>query len=80
MSKIFGGKNKKQPPTTQEVIQKLRSREDMLMKKSEFLQKDIDKETDTARKNASKSERGKWCVDVIRLAFDIKEVGITSGC
>lgn len=47
----------KQPPTTQEVIYKLRSREDMLTKQSEFLQKKIDKETDTARENASKSER-----------------------
>lgn len=35
----------------------MRSREDMLTKQSEFLQKKIDKETDTARENASKSER-----------------------
>ena len=75
---MFGKKNMKQPPTTQEVIHKLRSREDMLTKQSEFLQKKIDKETDTARENASKSERGKLCVDIILLAFDIKEVGITS--
>lgn len=57
MWKIFGGKNKEQPPTTQEAIQKLRSTEDMLTKKSEFLEKKIDAETDTARKNASKNKR-----------------------
>ncbi|KAK2554776.1 Charged multivesicular body protein 4b [Acropora cervicornis] len=57
MWKIFGGKNKEQPPTTQEAIQKLRSTEEMLTKKSEFLEKKIDAETDTARKNASKNKR-----------------------
>ncbi|CAH3170939.1 unnamed protein product [Porites lobata] len=57
MWKIFGGKNKEQPPTTQEAIQKLRSTEEMLTKKSEFLEKKIDQEVATARKNASKNKR-----------------------
>ena len=56
MWKIFGGKNKEQPPTTQEAIQKLRSTEEMLTKKSEFLEKKIDQEVATARKNASKNK------------------------
>lgn len=57
MWKIFGGKNKEQPPTTQEAIQKLRSTEDMLTKKSEFLEKKIDAETGTARKHGLKNKR-----------------------
>lgn len=80
MWKIFGGKNKEQPPTTQEAIQKLRSTEDMLTKKSEFLEKKIDAETDTARKHGLKNKRGKLCVDMIRFTFDIKEVRNRSGC
>lgn len=58
MWKIFGGKSKEQPPTTQEAIQKLRSTEEMLTKKSEFLEKKIDGEVQTARKFASKNKRG----------------------
>ena len=61
MWKIFGGKNKEQPPTTQEAIQKLRSTEEMLTKKSEFLEKKIDTEVAMARKNASKNKRGEIC-------------------
>lgn len=57
MWKIFGGKSKEQPPTTQEAIQKLRSTEEMLTKKSEFLEKKIDGEVATARKLASKNKR-----------------------
>lgn len=57
MWKIFGGKSKEQPPTTQEAIQKLRSTEEMLTKKSEFLEKKIDGEVQTARKFASKNKR-----------------------
>ncbi|KAL9976083.1 hypothetical protein ACROYT_G013330 [Oculina patagonica] len=57
MWKIFGGRNKEQPPTTQEAIQKLRSTEEMLTKKSEFLEKKIDGEVATARKLASKNKR-----------------------
>ena len=59
MFKIFGGKSKEQAPTTQEAIQKLRSTEEMLTKKSEFLEKKIDNEVETARKFAAKNKRGK---------------------
>ena len=58
MFSIFGGKKKEQPPTTQEAIQKLRSTEDLLQKKSDFLEKKIDTEVELARKNASKNRRG----------------------
>ncbi|XP_068698404.1 charged multivesicular body protein 4b-like [Montipora foliosa] len=57
MWKVFGGKNKEQPPTTQEAIQKLRATEEMLAKKSEFLEKKIDAEKETAKKHASKNKR-----------------------
>lgn len=67
MWKIFGGKNKEQPPTTQEAIQKLRSTEEMLTKKSEFLEKKIDQEVATARKNASKNKRGEAFLPVIQV-------------
>lgn len=58
MFSIFGGKKKEQPPTTQEAIQKLRSTEELLQKKSDFLEKKIDAEVELARKNASKNRRG----------------------
>ena len=58
MFSIFGGKKKEQPPTTQEAIQKLRSTEELLQKKSDFLEKKIDTEVALARKNASKNRRG----------------------
>ena len=80
MLKYLIGRKKNQPPTTQEVIQKLRVEEDRLTKRDEVLQMKIDAETDTARKNASKNERGKLFVDMVRFAFDIKEVGNRSGC
>lgn len=69
MWKIFGGKSKEQPPTTQEAIQKLRSTEEMLTKKSEFLEKKIDGETETARKLASKNKRGENRVCIRGYAF-----------
>ena len=63
------------------MIQKLRSTEDMLTKKSELLKKKIDAETDTARKNKSKNKKGELCVDMILLASDIIiEIGNRSGC
>lgn len=58
MFSIFGGKKKEEPPTTQEAIQKLRSTEELLQKKSDFLEKKIDNEVELARKNASKNRRG----------------------
>ena len=58
MFKIFGGKQKEQAPTTQEAIQKLRGTEELLQKKSDFLEKKIEQELQMAKKNASKNKRG----------------------
>lgn len=59
MFKIFGGKQKEKAPTTQEAIQKLRTTEELLQKKSDFLEKKIDQELQMAKKNASKNKRSK---------------------
>lgn len=56
--KVFGGK-KENAPTTGEAIQKLRETENMLLKKQEFLEKKIELELDTARKNGTKNKRGR---------------------
>lgn len=56
--KMFGGK-KEVAPTTGEAIQKLRETENMLLKKQDFLEKKIELELDTARKNGTKNKRGK---------------------
>lgn len=52
-----GGKGGK-GPTTQEAIQRLRETEDMLTKKQEFLEKKIEQEVLTAKKNGTKNKRG----------------------
>ncbi|EDO47281.1 predicted protein [Nematostella vectensis] len=51
------GKKKETPPTTQEAIQKLRSTEELLQKKSDFLEKKIENELQIAKQNASKNKR-----------------------
>ncbi|XP_041638897.1 charged multivesicular body protein 4b [Cheilinus undulatus] len=57
-AKIFGsgGKGGK-APTPQEAIQKLRETEEMLAKKQDFLEKKIDQELMTAKKNGTKNKR-----------------------
>jgi len=58
LGKLFGGKGGKDDPvTTGEAIQKLRETEDMLMKKQDFLEKKIEQEVTTARKNAKTNKR-----------------------
>jgi len=58
LAKMFGGrKNKGAAPTTQEAIQKLRETEEMLTKKTDFLEKKIETEKRTAKQNASKNKR-----------------------
>ena len=59
LARIFGGKKKDQAPTAQEAIQKLRETEEMLEKKSDFLEKKIAQELATAKKNGTKNKRGK---------------------
>jgi len=51
------GEKKSDTPTAGEAIQKLRETEEMLMKKQEFLEKKIEQETATARKNAKTNKR-----------------------
>lgn len=55
---MFGGKKDDKAPTTGEAIQKLRETEEMLIKKQEFLEKKIETEIETAKKNAAKNKRG----------------------
>ncbi|KAK1795658.1 hypothetical protein P4O66_001150 [Electrophorus voltai] len=56
--KLFGsgGKGGKSP-SPQEAIQRLRDTEDMLTKKQEFLEKKIDQELLTAKRNGTKNKR-----------------------
>lgn len=58
-TKIFGsgGKGEK-APSPQDAIQKLRETEEMLSKKQEFLEKKIEAELLTAKKNGTKNKRG----------------------
>ncbi|KAJ1530402.1 hypothetical protein ONE63_005310 [Megalurothrips usitatus] len=57
LAKVFGGKKEDKVPTTGEAIQKLRETEEMLIKKQEFLEKKIEQEIATARKNGQKNKR-----------------------
>jgi len=57
-AKIFGsGKKKEEAPSTQDAIQKLRTTEEMLTKKSEFIEKKISAEIQTAKKAGTKNKR-----------------------
>ena len=56
MFKIFGGKKDK-APTTGDAIQKIRETEDMLQKKSDFLEKKIEQQLVLAKKNAKTNKR-----------------------
>ncbi|XP_034245864.1 charged multivesicular body protein 4b [Thrips palmi] len=57
LSKVFGGKKENKAPTTGEAIQQLRETEEMLIKKQEFLEKKIEQEIATAKKNGQKNKR-----------------------
>lgn len=58
LGKIFGGGKGAKAPSTQEAIQKLRETEEMLTKKQEHLEKKIEQELQTAKKNGTKNKRG----------------------
>lgn len=58
ISKAFGGKKKEAEVTPQDAIQRLRETEEMLSKKSQFLEKKIDSELDLAKKHGTKNKRG----------------------
>lgn len=55
--KIFGGKKGQAAPTPQEAIQKLREVEEMLVKKSNFLEAKMTQEIATAKKHGTKNKR-----------------------
>ncbi|KAK7483061.1 hypothetical protein BaRGS_00025724 [Batillaria attramentaria] len=57
VAKLFGGGKKNKAPTPQEGIQRLREVEEMLMKKSDFLEKKIETELNTAKKHGTKNKR-----------------------
>ncbi|XP_026492023.1 charged multivesicular body protein 4c [Vanessa tameamea] len=57
LGKLFGGKKEEKGPTTHEAIQKLRETEELLIKKQEFLERKIEIEIQTARKNGTKNKR-----------------------
>ena len=60
LAKLFGsGKRGEAAPTPQEAIQRLREIEEMLNKKSDFLEKKVDQELATAKKHGTKNKRGK---------------------
>ena len=65
-TKIFGsGKKWDKPPTPQEAIQRLRETEEMLQKKTDFLEKKIEDELRTAKKHGTKNKRG-----IINISVD----------
>lgn len=58
--KLFGGGGKGgKQPTPQEAIQRLRETEEMLTKKQDHLEKKIEEELLTAKRNGTKNKRGK---------------------
>ena len=58
MLKFFGGKGgKDKAPTTGEAIQGLREQEEMLQKKSDFLEKKVDQQLTIAKQNAKTNKR-----------------------
>ena len=60
LAKLFGsGKRGEAAPTPQEAIQRLREIEEMLNKKSDFLEKKVDQELATAKKHGTKNKRGR---------------------
>lgn len=58
VAKLFGSGKKNKAPTPQEGIQRLRDIEEMLTKKSEFLEKKVAAELALAKKHGTKNKRG----------------------
>ena len=59
LKRLFGNKKSAEAPTAQEGIQRLREVEDLLNKKSEFLEKKIETQINIAKANGTKNKRGK---------------------
>ena len=60
LKRLFGGSKKQgdAPPTPQEAIQRLRQTEEMLEKKTDYLEKKIQAELVNAKKHGTKNKRG----------------------
>ena len=58
LARSGSGKKGESGPSPQVAVQKLRDTEEMLNKKSEFLEKKIEKETALARKHGMKNKKG----------------------
>jgi charged multivesicular body protein 4 len=56
-NRIFGKNGKDKPPTPHEAIQRIREVEELLEKKSQFLEKKINDELITAKKHGTKNKR-----------------------
>ena len=54
---MFAKGTKEKAPSPQEAIQRIRDVEDLLNKKSQYLEKKINDELDVARKNGTKNKR-----------------------
>lgn len=65
LEKLFGKKKGEAAPSPQEAIQRLREVEEMLTKKSEFLEKKVEHELQTARKAGTKNKRGIYLLRVV---------------
>lgn len=57
ISKAFATKKKEEIATPQDAIQRLRETEEMLTKKSDFLEKKIEQEVATAKRHGTKNKR-----------------------
>ena len=57
LGKLFGGKKKDEGEDPQNAIQRLRETEEMLNKKSDFLEKKIDEELKAAKTHGTKNKR-----------------------
>ena len=57
--RLFGSGKKGEGPSSQVAIQKLRETEEMLGKKTDFLEKKIEQEAAIAKKHGMKNKRGR---------------------
>lgn len=69
LGKLFGVKKEEKGPSTEDAIQKLRSTEEMLIKKQEFLEKKIEQEVAIAKKNGTTNKRGKYLFKSLNTLF-----------
>lgn len=69
LGKLFGVKKEEKGPSTEDAIQKLRSTEEMLIKKQEFLEKKIEQEVAIAKKNGTTNKRGKYLIHYFFNAY-----------